>query len=338
MSAAALKPVCYGLLNIASAASIVFANKIVLTTYGFRFLSALALIHTVTTAAGMQVFCWFGVFEKKHLPLRSITPLAGAFVGYIVLNNLNLRLNTVGFYQITKIAVAPAVLCAEAAFFGKRSSKAVVASILVTELSASSFQLLHQYCPIATILLAVLVPVMEPLGLTNPTPDTLLGFPYDVRSNIAIAISSVLGLVVSLSTFLVIGATSSLTYNVVGHVKTVIILVGGVVFFGDRMPLTKVAGISLAMAGIIWYSQLKLAAASSARGAPPLAPATPRASADEESVPLTKNTSPTGPQRRDLPKAGVEAHTIDAMAGISVKPPSPVRTGIPPRSPASSRA
>ena len=65
-----------------------------------------------------------------------------------------------------------------------------------------------------------------------------------------------LGLVVSLSTFLVIGATSSLTYNVVGHVKTVIILVGGVVFFGDRMPLAKLAGISLAMGGIIWYSQV----------------------------------------------------------------------------------
>lgn len=37
---------------------------------------------------------------------------------------------------------------------------------------------------------------------------------------------------VSLSTFLVIGATSSLTYNIVGHLKTVIILTGGVVFFG----------------------------------------------------------------------------------------------------------
>lgn len=30
----------------------------------------------------------------------------------------------------------------------------------------------------------------------------------------------------------VIGATSSLTYNIVGHLKTVIILTGGVVFFG----------------------------------------------------------------------------------------------------------
>lgn len=61
---------------------------------------------------------------------------------------------------------------------------------------------------------------------------------------------------VSLSTFLVIGATSSLTYNVVGHIKTVIILMGGCMFFGDEMPLKKLAGISIAMLGIMWYSQV----------------------------------------------------------------------------------
>ena len=36
---------------------------------------------------------------------------------------------------------------------------------------------------------------------------------------VAIGLSAVLGLLVSLSTFLVIGATSSLSYNVIGHIK-----------------------------------------------------------------------------------------------------------------------
>ena len=72
----------------------------------------------------------------------------------------------------------------------------------------------------------------------------------------AIAISAVLGLLVSVSTFLLIGATSALTYNVCGHVKTVIILAGGVLLFGDDMPPKKLAGISLAMGGIIWCVRL----------------------------------------------------------------------------------
>lgn len=59
------------------------------------------------------------------------------------------------------------------------------------ELEAGSMQLMHQYTPWATGLLAVLVPVFEPLGLTNPVPTTILGFPYSPASVIAIAGSAV---------------------------------------------------------------------------------------------------------------------------------------------------
>lgn len=178
------------------------------------------------------------------------------------------------------------------------------------ELGLGSMQLLHQYVPLATGLLALLVPLCEPMGWRQPGPDTLLGYRFTTGSVVAIAISSVLGLLVNLSTFLVsepplaalralapgteptgwlagwrpsppsgavcghahpcppwavpwltpapayhlqvIGATSSLTYNVVGHIKTVLILSGGVAFFGDTMPPKKAAGILAAMGGIVW--------------------------------------------------------------------------------------
>lgn len=276
-------------------------------------------------------------------------------MGYIVLNNLNLQLNTVGFYQITKIAVAPAVLAAEALFLGKRSSRAVAASIGVVcagvalatitdpqlvagdgsgallgllvgagaiaattayqiwagtkqrELGAGSMQLLDQYAPIAAGMLAGLVLVREPVGkLGTPDPDTLLGFPYSVAAVVAIAVSAGLGLLVSLSTFLVIGATSSLTYNVVGHVKTVIILAGGCLFFGDEMPPKKLAGISLAMAGIVWYSQLKMAeaaAASSAVGSGGSETARER-ERGSETIPLTNKPPAASPKTVGLVEVG----------------------------------
>ena len=34
----------------------------------------------------------------------------------------------------------------------------------------------------------------------------------------------------------------SVTYNVVGHVKTLIVLAGGYLFFGESMPLNKALG------------------------------------------------------------------------------------------------
>ncbi|EIE22332.1 hypothetical protein COCSUDRAFT_6302, partial [Coccomyxa subellipsoidea C-169] len=257
------KPVAYGLLNIVSASGIVFANKAVMTTFGFHFIYALTLIHTITTLLGMKVFCYMGLYEAKKLPKIAIAPLAGAYVGYIVLNNLNLQLNTVGFYQISKIAVAPAVLLAEAVFFGKRASRKVVAAIVVMGSNwvgwgvgggAVASTALYQIWA-GTKQKELGAGSMQPLGWADPIPGTLLGYQYSFAAIAAIAISAALGLLVSLSTFLVIGATSSLTYNVVGHIKTVIILMGGCMFFGDEMPLKKLAGISVAMSGIIWYSQ-----------------------------------------------------------------------------------
>ena len=121
-------------------------------------------------------------------------------------------------------------------------------------------QLLNEYSPIAAGFLGILIPIFEPVGWAHAEPGTLLGYQYSFAAIVAIAVSAGLGLLVSLSTFLVIGATSSLTYNVVGHIKTVIILMGGCMFFGDTMPLKKLGGISIAMCGIIWYSQVRAAA------------------------------------------------------------------------------
>ena len=90
-----MKPVLYALLNVASASGIVFANKAVLTTFGFHFIYALTLIHTLCTLVGMRVFCYGGIFEYKRLSILSLAPLAASYVGYVVLNNLNLRLNSV---------------------------------------------------------------------------------------------------------------------------------------------------------------------------------------------------------------------------------------------------
>lgn len=132
------------------------------------------------------------------------------------------------------------------------------------ELKASSMQLLHEYTPVAFLMMLTFIPLCEKSGLGDilqgrpPPPDSVLGFPQTKFSIGMILFSCVLGVLVSLSTFLFIGATSSLTYNVVGHVKTVAILTGGVVLYGDPLNLKKAFGLALAMGGIIWYTNIKM--------------------------------------------------------------------------------
>lgn len=139
----------------------------------------------------------------------------------------------------------------------------ILAGSTQKELQAGSMQLLHEYTPIAAAMLGVLIPLIEPMGWKERGSGTVLGYNYRLTAVMAILFSAVLGLLVSLSTFLVIGATSSLTYNVVGHLKTIIILSGGCIFFGDEMPLKKLAGIAVSLLGMIWYTQIKLQESSS---------------------------------------------------------------------------
>ena len=42
-----------------------------------------------------------------------VAPLAAAFVGYVVFWNLSLQMNSVGFYQLSKIMVLPTVAALE---------------------------------------------------------------------------------------------------------------------------------------------------------------------------------------------------------------------------------
>ena len=58
---------------------------------------------------------------------------------------------------------------------------------------------------------------------------------------------------------------------VVGHTKTVIVLTGGCLLFGEEMPLGRLSGVCCALVGIVWFSALKLKAGNSpakASGAP----------------------------------------------------------------------
>lgn len=85
----------YVLLNIFSATAIVFANKAVFHDFGFKFVTTLTLVHTLFTWIGMNVLAMIGFFQKKQFTMISVAPLAIGYVGYIVLNNLSLNLNTV---------------------------------------------------------------------------------------------------------------------------------------------------------------------------------------------------------------------------------------------------
>lgn len=279
----------YLLLNASSSIGIVFTNKLVFQVFNFRFGTLLTLIHFVFTFAGLEVCRWFGVFERKEISLRAILPLSISFCGFVALTNVSLVYNSVGFYQLMKVLTTPLIVCIQTVWYNETFSLKIKASLALTcigvivstvtdseanmigtivalsallvtsmyqiwvgtkqkELECNPYQLLYFQAPISALLLVPLVPVMDPVATFEmPTGNALW----------AILASSVLAFLVNLSIFLVIGKTSAVTYNVLGHFKLCVILSLGFFFFGQPVDAKNMTGIAITLAGVFWYTHLK---------------------------------------------------------------------------------
>ena len=276
----------------------------VFQTFRFKFPVLLVCIHMAITWAGMRGAAALGRFELKPIAMRHCLLLALVFNSYNLSSLINLRVNSVGLYQVTKVLIAPAVMAAEWAFFGKGTSLAIKLCVLVMCVGVAAATVSDVQCHAAGLaaaaaavagatayqlaiarlqkrfgassnqLLTACIPMALLVGLIATPVDGLLrdegegeaamgvlewnakfGGP---QTYLVILCSGVAGLMVSLSTFLFIGVAGPLTYNVVGHIKTVTVLTAGWLVFGDFMSGKKLLGLALTMFGIVGYSVVKM--------------------------------------------------------------------------------
>ena len=69
-----------------------------------------------------------------------------------------------------------------------------------------------------------------------------------------IVLSCMISVSVNFSTFLVIGKTSAVTYQVLGHLKTCLVLAFGYVLLHDPFSWRNILGILIAVVGMVVYS------------------------------------------------------------------------------------
>ena len=152
----------------------------------------------------------------------------------------------------------------------------------------SSTQLLYQSCPYQAITLFIVGPFLDGL-LTNknvfafkftpqvlvrietlprnssPPPPLCTSFCNFVLLNLTIlyvlsllqffiVLSCLISVSVNFSTFLVIGKTSAVTYQVLGHLKTCLVLGFGYVLLHDPFCWRNILGILIAVVGMVLYS------------------------------------------------------------------------------------
>eukprot|EP00744_Colponema_vietnamica_P015339 GILI01021505.1.p1 GENE.GILI01021505.1~~GILI01021505.1.p1 ORF type:complete len:301 (-),score=34.45 GILI01021505.1:101-1003(-) len=280
--------------NVISSVGVIFINKrLVFQAAGYHFGTTLTIIHFICTFIGCLIFAKLHYFELKKLNIRNVLSICCAFCGYVVFNNLSLLTNSVSIYQISKILCTPLIVLIELVMYGKRESRAVLLAlvpvclgIIVTfyadadvnwtgtfwaslaviansfytiwgktkqqELGVTALQILTYQAPVSAAMLVFTLPVMD--NVKELVTYHYTGFSYGV-----ILLSCIFAFGVNFSFFLFVGQTSPLTMNAVGYLKTVLVFVGGFIFFDTQPTFQNVLGISTTLVGLAMYTRAKLA-------------------------------------------------------------------------------
>ncbi|CAI0452989.1 unnamed protein product [Linum tenue] len=254
-------------LSVASSVSIVICNKALMSNLGFPFATTLTSWHLVVTFCTLHVAHRFNLFESKSVDMKTVILfglLNGISIGFL---NLSLGFNSIGFYQMTKLAIIPFTVLLETLFLNKNFSQKIKFALFLLLVgvgiaSVTDMQLngLGTILSLLAILTTCVGQIAAVLFISGPLVDQFLtkknvfAYKYNPLVVTFILLSCVIAVAVNFSTFMVIGKTSPVTYQVLGHLKTCLVLLLGYTLLHDPFSMRNIVGILVAMGGMVLYS------------------------------------------------------------------------------------
>ncbi|CAN6451067.1 unnamed protein product [Victoria cruziana] len=281
--------------NFLVSVGIIMVNKMVLSNVGFNYPIFLTFIHYLVSWFFMGTLNILSLLPAA--PSAKTTPFSSLFaLGTVMslsngLANVSLKYNSVGFYQMAKIAVTPTIVLAEFMLFRKcvSCSKVIaltIVSIGVAVATVTDFQF-HLFG--ACIALAWIIPsavnkilwsrlqqqdnwtAMALMWKTTPItlislvglmpwldPPGVLSFNWSYSNTSAILLSAALGFLLQWSGALALGATSATTHVILGQFKTCVILLGGYLIFHSNPGPVSICGAITALGGMSVYTYLNI--------------------------------------------------------------------------------
>lgn len=112
-------------------------------------------------------------------------------------------------------------------------------------------QLLSYQAPLSALMLVGFVPIFD-------NYKQILSYKMTWLAASAIATSAFLAFLVNMSTFMIIGKMSAITYNVAGHAKLCFVLAAGYILFENKFSWLNMIGVSVAIIGVVAYSIIKM--------------------------------------------------------------------------------
>ncbi|XP_013622817.1 PREDICTED: uncharacterized membrane protein At1g06890 isoform X1 [Brassica oleracea var. oleracea] len=270
-----------------------FLIRQVLKNIGFEFPVFLTFIHYVVAFILMALLKSFSLLPAPP-PSSKSSSLSLYTLGIVMslstgLANVSLKYNSVGFYQMAKIAVTPSIVFAEFLWYRKRVSfmKVVALTVVSVGVAVATVTDLQFSLFGACVALAWIIPsatnkilwsnmqqrenwtALALMWKTTPItllflvsmipfldPPGALSFDWSLANTFAIFVSAFLGFFLQWSGALALGATSAITHVVLGQFKTCVLLLGNFYIFGSNSGVVSVCGAIVAIIGTSLYTYL----------------------------------------------------------------------------------
>ncbi|GJM88105.1 hypothetical protein PR202_ga04131 [Eleusine coracana subsp. coracana] len=234
--------------NITTSVGIIMVNKALMAKHGFSFglsqPSHLPLpdlikfvIFSNLSIVGMNVslmweLCWF-LSDSKAVHDTRIMSSGGVAV-----------------CTVTDVSVNAKGLMAAVIAVWSTAFQQYYVHFLQRKYSLNSFNLLGHTAPAQAGSLLLVGPFVD-FMLTGKRVDH---FNFSSFALFFLTLSCFIAIGVNLSQFICIGRFSAVSFQVLGHMKTVLVLSLGFLFFGkEGLNLQVVVGMVLAVLGMIWY-------------------------------------------------------------------------------------
>ena len=285
--------------SVLSSTFLILVNKIIMRTYRFTFVYSLTTLHFFAGSVALSIAAsGCKSFTPKSIGLSQNLVVAASAVGSVASMNLSLQYNSVGTYQMLKLLTIPGCMVAQYFMQGSRFSTQVMLSLAVmilgvalatvtditfsylgltigmisvvtttqfaiwqgskqAEHKVDAQQLLHSISPYQTLCACVLALLFDCQGEEN-----IFNHNYMPMEVVLIVLSALIAVAVNMSAMTLIGKTSAVTYQVVGHAKTCLILIAGYLFIPDSAQgwefVKNISGVAVGLLGVFAYSYYKL--------------------------------------------------------------------------------
>ena len=275
--------------NIATVVGVVTVNKIIYRT-GFKFPSLLMAFHFFVTWLFVLGNKAAGNFETKRTNFRVYISLGLAMALAVGFNNMSLLHNTIGTYQIFKFLSILLTCIIEFVWKNKTYPTMVYASLVMLVVGVSIATVMSVELTAFGVFYGLFgalfvswyqvynkatqtdhaVSAMQLLEFEQPCSAFwcfFMAFFTDDLANLAavdwtgtlvmqLLVSGFFAFGVNLSSFLIIGKTSPITYSVVGHAKTLLLFIVGFTFLGEKLATSQAFGLVMAVCALFWYTAL----------------------------------------------------------------------------------